>query len=402
MYDAIIVGARCAGSPTAMLLARKGYQVLLVDQDSFPSDMMSTHYIHQAGIAKLKGWGLLDKVIATNCPPISNLTVHFGPISLSGSPPPVDGVADAYCPRRRLLDQILLEAAIEAGAEFREKFTVHELLTEGETVTGLRGRSNGGAAVEEQARIVIGADGVHSFIARAVNAAEYEAVPGRTFGYYSYYSGLLTKSATLNFCEGCIIFRFPTNDGLTCLAVEAPVAGFHDFRADIEEHFLQTLAAVPGLREQVQAARREEPFRGTAGFDNYFRKPFGPGWALVGDAGYHKDPVTGQGITDSFRDAELLSDAIDCGLSGRSVIAEALAGYEAQRNAVSMPVYQITLQQVSFAPPPAEMQMLLGAVARQPRETDRFLGLLSGGTPITEYFAPENVQRILAGAAHAG
>jgi 2-polyprenyl-6-methoxyphenol hydroxylase-like FAD-dependent oxidoreductase len=401
VYDAIVVGARCAGSPTAMLLARKGYRVLIVDRDAFPSDIMSTHYIHQSGIARLNRWGLLDKVVATNCPPIANITAEFGPVVISGTPPPIDGIVDAYCPRRRLLDQILVEAAVEAGAEFREKFTVHDLLTDGDTVTGIRGRSGGGASVEERAEIVIGADGMHSVVARTVSAPEYEVVPGKTFGYYSYFSGLPVEGATVYHRERSINFTFPTNDGLTCVAVEAPVDGFHAFRANIEANFLRALDDVAGLSERVRAAKREEPFRGTGDLANFFRKPFGPGWALVGDAGYHKDPVTGQGITDALRDAELLSDAIEAGRGGRAPLDEALAGYEAQRNVVAMPLYQITLQQISFAPPPAESQMLLGAVARRPEEMSRFLGLLSGGTSTSEYFSPENLKRVIAGAAPA-
>src|SRR6476661_7990860 len=131
MYDAIVVGARCAGAPTAMLLARKGYRVLLVDRDKFPSDTMSTHLIHKAGIAKLLRWGLLDKVVATNCPPITQISADFGPVVLTGSPPDVDGATASYCPRRRLLDKILIDAAIEAGVEMRESFTVHEAVASG-------------------------------------------------------------------------------------------------------------------------------------------------------------------------------------------------------------------------------------------------------------------------------
>src|SRR5579864_1327543 len=117
MYDAIVIGARCAGSPTAMLLARKGYRVLLVDKATFPSDIMSTHYIHQSGVAQLRRWGLLDRLIASNCPPLSRITFDLGPFALTGSPPPADGIADAYCPRRTVLDKLLVDAAVEAGAE---------------------------------------------------------------------------------------------------------------------------------------------------------------------------------------------------------------------------------------------------------------------------------------------
>jgi 2-polyprenyl-6-methoxyphenol hydroxylase-like FAD-dependent oxidoreductase len=158
-YDAIIVGARCAGAPTAMLLARKGYRVLLVDRATFPSDTMSTHIIHPPGISALKRWGLLDRLASTGCPPIAGYSFDFGPIRIAGSLRPDDGVATAYCPRRTVLDYLLVEAAVAAGAELRERFTVEEVLIESGHVTGVRGHTAGGATVTERARVVVGADG---------------------------------------------------------------------------------------------------------------------------------------------------------------------------------------------------------------------------------------------------
>ena len=169
-YDAIVVGARCGGAPTAMLLARKGYRVLLLDRAGFPSDTLSTHYIHQPGIARLARWGLLDRIVASNCPPVRQLLFDVGPFALAGTPPPADGVAEAYAPRRTVLDQILVDAAVAAGAELRPHFSVQELLTDGDRVTGVRGRAAGGVAVTERAHLVIGADGVRSLVARAVQA----------------------------------------------------------------------------------------------------------------------------------------------------------------------------------------------------------------------------------------
>jgi len=316
MYDAIIVGARVAGAPTAMLLARKGYRVLLVDRDTFPSDTMSTHLLLNSGVAKLSRWGLLDQVIATNCPPIDRITLDLGPVVVSGTPAPVNGITESYCPRRARLDKILIDAAVAAGVELRESFTAHELVRDGERVAGIRGRSGGGVLVEEQARIVIGADGIHSLVARLVQAPEYNAVPARSCGYYSYFSGIPVDAATIYQRDKRILFSFPTNDGLTCLAAEWPNAEFHEIRQDIEGSFNKALQLVPALAERVAAAKREERWNGFGEIPNFFRRPFGPGWALVGDAGYHKDPVTGRGISDSFRDAEWLAEAIYDGLSG--------------------------------------------------------------------------------------
>ena len=162
-YDAIVVGARCAGSPTAMLLARAGQRVLLVDRATFPSDTVSTHAVHAPGVAALRRWGLLERLDATGCPPLRTYSYDFGPFTISGPPNPVDGdVCYAYGPRRTVLDKLLVDAAAEAGAEVREGFVVEEVVFDNNAVTGLRGHAKGGKTVTESARIVIGADGRNS------------------------------------------------------------------------------------------------------------------------------------------------------------------------------------------------------------------------------------------------
>ena len=304
MYDAIVVGARCAGSPTAMLLARKGYRVLLVDKATFPSDTISTHYIHQISIARLKRWGLLERVVSSNCPPICKTIFDVDSYTLVGSPPPVDGVAEAYSVRRFILDKILVDAAVEAGAELREAFSVEELVRDGGRVTGIRGHSVGGSPVTETARVVIGADGRNSLVARTVQAPAYTTHPPFTCIYYAYWSGVPTDALEYYPREGLGIVVFPTNDGLTCISTSCPSKDFHAFRSDIEGNFWQQLERVPTFAERVRAGKREERFLGTGDLPHFFHKLYGPGWALVGDAGYHKDPLNGEGITDAFRDAE--------------------------------------------------------------------------------------------------
>src|SRR5215211_876593 len=227
MYDAIVVGARCAGSPTAMLLARKGYRVLLLDRAGFPSDTLSTHYIHQPGVASLKRWGLLDDVIATGCPPVRHQIFDVGPFALVGAPPPADGVADGYGPRRHVLDEILVRAAADAGAELREHFTVDELVMDGERVIGVRGRTRGGRTVAESARIVVGADGMRSFVARSVGAEMYNVKPKRTCAYYSYWDGVEVENAELYPRPDRMIITAPTNDGQAIVIVYWPLAEFH-------------------------------------------------------------------------------------------------------------------------------------------------------------------------------
>src|SRR3954470_284948 len=186
-YDAIVVGARCAGSPTAMLLARKGYRVLLVDRASFPSDTLSTHILHPPGAGAMQRWGLLDRLTATGCPPIDTYAFDFGPFTIAGAPGTADSPV-AYCPRRIVLDKILVDAASEAGAEVREEFTVEDIVVEDGVVVGIRGHSKDGQTVTERARVVVGADGRYSRVAEAISPARYNEKPEILCGYYSYWS----------------------------------------------------------------------------------------------------------------------------------------------------------------------------------------------------------------------
>lgn len=358
MYDAIVIGARVAGAPTAMLLARKGYRVLLLDRSRFPSDTMSTHYLQQDGVRRLQHWGLLDRLVEAGTPPIPRLTFDMGPMTMPA--PPAPDAPPAFCPRRMVLDAILVRAAVEAGAELREGFSVQEILIDDGRVAGVRGRAQGDA-VEERARIVIGADGMRSILARTVKPEVYNTRPTLGCGYYSYWSGIPHDGgAELHLRDGNALFLFPTNDDQTCVAVEWQNHRFHEVRSDIEGSFFAALAKSPALGERVRAGSREERFSGTGDLPNFFRKPYGHGWALVGDAGYHKDPVTGTGITDAFRDAEFLVDAIDAGLSGCEPIDEALAGYERQRNKAAFPMYEVTCRIAEFRPPGPHLAALFG------------------------------------------
>lgn len=367
MYDAIIVGARVAGAPTAMLLARQGYSVLLLDRDTFPSDIMSTHYIHVPGQARLQRWGLLDRVIATGAPWITKRTLHFDdmPMVIPDLPLPSDLSPNTICPRRYALDKILVDAAVEAGAEMREGASVRELIWEDGRVAGVRGHI-GGEPLEERARIVIGADGMHSLVAREVKPEEYDTHPSLTYGYYTYWTGIEDTGMHIYFfSEGNGILVFPTNDGKHCVGVGGIHEEFKDFRADIEGNYMKALEQVPHIAEQVKHGERER-FIGTADMPNYFRKPFGPGWALTGDAGYHRDFITGLGINDAFLQAELLSDALHTAWSGQSTEEEALAAFQHKRDEFFKTTYDVTITIASgkIVEPVKFMEFGL-AVARQ-------------------------------------
>jgi flavin-dependent dehydrogenase len=396
MYDAIVIGARCAGAPTAMLLARKGYRVLLVDKASFPSDHLSTHYIRLPGLALLKRWGLLEKVAALSCPPLTNARVDFGSFVLYGAIPSFEGITATYCPRRTLLDKLLVDAAVEAGAELREGFSVQELHREDGRVTGIHGRLHGNTREELHARIIIGADGLHSLVARKMQAPMYNIRPTLTCAYYAYWSGAASTDIEVYQREQRTIVLFPTNDDLVNIYVAWPPQEFARYRADIENNYLQTLDLVPELSARIRSGKRVGRFRGTADLPNFFRRPYGPGWALAGDAGYHKDPALAFGITDAFRDAELLTEAIDAGFSGHRPLDDALAHYEQQRNEVGFPLYDLTCQIASFEERPPEVEQLLLALSRNPTETARFLAVMEGIVPTHEFFDPSNIARIMS------
>jgi len=398
MYDAIVVGARCAGAPTALLLARKGYKVLLLDRGTFPSDMpFSNHYVHQTGSARLKRWGLLDALKASNCPPIYTNHFDYGAFSLTGSPVPAEGgVTEAFAPRRIRLDQILVDAAVNAGVELREGFSVQEVLFEDGRVTGIRGQQRNRPAVTEHARITVGADGMFSVVAKAVKAPEYKTGPALEGSWYAYYSGVPMVGWHLWLRPGRVIFAYNTNDNLTLIGVAFAARDLPVVRSNVERHHSSVLAEhAPELWERMQSGKRESRYVGGA-IPSHVRKPYGPGWALVGDAGYQKDPCTASGITDAFGSAEWLADAIDAGFSGRRPLEEALAGYEKTRNEAELPYFDFTTQLAALEPPPPEVQQLLEALRENPVQRSRFFGVLAHTVPVTEFFSPENMQAIFS------
>jgi len=399
-YDAIVVGARCAGSPTAMLLARKGYRVLLVDKATFPSDTMSTHVVHPPGLAALARWGLLDRLASTGCPPLEIYSFDFGPVTITGRPRPIDGIAHAYGPRRTILDQILIDAADEAGVEVREGFTVDDVLAHDGAVTGIRGHAKGAERVTERARVVIGADGRHSIVAKTVRPQQYNERPSRLAMYYAYWSDLpATGFDTFIRAEhrrGWAAAR--THEGLTVLPFGWPIEEFHANRSDIEGNFLAAVALDPEFAERVHAATRVSRFVGSAELPGYFRVPYGAGWALVGDAGYHKNPITAMGINDAFRDAELLGGALDDAFSGKRGYEDAMAGYQNARDTDVMPVYEFTDDFAQLEPPPPDLQQLIGAMAGNQPAMDDFVSVQASTLPAPEFFDPVNVGRIIAAA----
>jgi 2-polyprenyl-6-methoxyphenol hydroxylase-like FAD-dependent oxidoreductase len=396
-FDVIVVGTRCAGAPTAMLLARRGYRVLAVDRATFPSDTVSTHILHPLGVAALSRWGLLERLTATGCPPIHTYSYDFGPFTIAGAP----GTPEApvgYCPRRTILDKLLVDAAAESGVEIREGFTVEEVLVEDRRVVGIKGHSKHGDSVTERGWAVVGADGRQSIVADALRPQQYDEKPPLLAGYYSYWSGLPMDGRLENYVRDLRGFAAaPTHDGLTMVIAGWPYAEFAANKNDIEGHYLKTIALAPAFADRLGGAKREERFVGAA-VPNYFRKPYGPGWALVGDAGYNRDFITAQGIMDAFHDAELCAAALDHALSGTRPFDAAMLEYQRLRDARVKAMYDFTCELATLEPPPPALLQILSAVHGNRQAMDAFVQMTAGTISPNEFFAPENVNAIMAAA----
>jgi 2-polyprenyl-6-methoxyphenol hydroxylase-like FAD-dependent oxidoreductase len=336
-YDAIVVGARCAGAPTAMLLARAGARVLLVDRARFPSDTISGHAIKQPGVAYLKRWGLLDAVLATGCPPIHQLTIAVGDRVLPAPEAGPDSLP-VIGPRRTHLDLTLVQAAAAAGVDVHERTAVTEVVRDGHQVFGIQAQSHTGRALRALAPIVIGADGKQSFVARQVGAEYDHYQLPVSFAYFSYWSGASLDGVAMYLAPGRAAGMLPTHDGQVMAFVQCRWTERNAFRADVMGSYLATLRSFPAVADALAGATHEGPLRGMLDLPAFFRQSYGPGWALAGDAAHHKDPIIARGITDAFRDADLLAQAVGTGLGGETDLLPALARYQQVRDASSRQV----------------------------------------------------------------
>ena len=400
MYDVIVVGARCAGSPTAMLLARKGYKVLVVDRATFPSDTVSTHLVHPPGVDALQRWGILDRLVATGCPAIHTYAFDMGPFEISGTPGSGSGTsAVAYGRRRTLLDKLLVDVASEAGAEIREGFVVDEILRDGELVAGIRGHERGGATVNERARVVVGADGFNSMVANSVSAPDTTR-KRRSSRVTTAIGAVCRWTGASKAMKGPrrAFAAWPTNDNLTLVILGWPIDEFEANKSDIERHFLEGIERCsPKFAERMSGAKREERFAGMA-VPNFFRKPFGPGWAVVGDAGYNKDFITAQGISDAFRAAEWCAEALDASFSGRSTFDDAMTRYQTTRDEASLAIYEFTAQFAAMQPPTPQTQQLMKAIHGNQDAMNDFVRIIAGVVSPAEFFSEANIARIFAAA----
>ncbi len=379
MFDVAIVGARCAGSTTAMLLARRGYRVLLLERSAFPHDTLSTLFIHLRGMELLAQWELLPDVLATGCPPLTTLSFTGAGIRVEGPLPAADGEPRMVCaPRRYVLDDVLARGAVRAGVEFRQGVSVTGLHWEDGSVAGVVCRAPDGRARVERARLVIGADGRRSTVARLADAP-YTRWDGRlTRAWYTYWDGLDDPSLRLFLGQGVGAAAIPTHDGLTLVNVQFPVDHPLGERRDRERLYLDLVGrAAPGLREAVAGARRADRLHCCGDLPNFFRRSTGPGWALVGDAALHKDPLGAQGIADAFEQAALLDECLGDGLGDRGRTAAALERYAAALESRFTPPYEENLRHARLSD--AERHMAaLQEFRHHPGFRQGFLRALSG------------------------
>jgi 2-polyprenyl-6-methoxyphenol hydroxylase-like FAD-dependent oxidoreductase len=366
-YDVIIVGARVAGSSLATLLGRQGKRVLLLDRDHFPSDTLSTHFLHPTGVELLDRLGVLAEVEAAGFRRITRQRTHVEDAVFEGAMrgPGLYGL----CPRRDTLDAVLIRrATAHPTVTFMQRTSVEELIRDNGRVAGIRGRRWDGTRFEARARVVVGADGKHSKVARWVGARAYDEVPALRPMYYAYYRGVapLTEPACEVFYQdGRIGFLLPMEPGTDCLVLEVRPEEFPAFRADPNRRFEVVFKQLYGMARRLERAKREGPVRGTRGVDNFLREPAGPGWALIGDAACLKDPSTGFGIEDAFRQAFLLADALGATLDGAGW-ETTMTEYHRRRDQALLPGYRATLAYTRTPDAPAESVAWLHGVLALP------------------------------------
>lgn len=376
-YDVVVVGARCAGAATAMLLARGGLSVLAIDRSPYGSDTLSTHALLRGAMVQLVRWGLADRVRQSGAALVRRTTFHYADQAVPIDIAPRDGVEWLAAPRRTVLDALLVDEARRAGATVVHGPRVAGLLRaiRGHGVHGVELQGRDGARRSIRAGIVIGADGARSTVAGLVRAAPYRVGRHAAGVVFAYWTGLDVDGYEWRFSPGAATGVIPTNDGAVCVFAGCSSARFLEvIRHDLEVGYFDLLRAVsPALRDAVSRARRAGRFRGFAGERGWMRQSWGPGWALVGDAGYFKDPITAHGITDAFRDAEILARAV---LTGSE---RALAGYQDARDALSIGLFEITDEVAGFE---GSMGELEAVHRRMSREMNREAAALAALGPL--------------------
>lgn len=344
-YDVVIVGARCAGAATAMLLARQGLRVLAIDSGRYGSDTVSTHALMRAGVIQLSRWGVLNGIRAAGTPVVRSTSFHYGDEVVEVKIKPQDDVDGLYAPRRTVIDRLLVDTAQTAGAEITFETRLVDLVrTDNGRVCGIRLRDSHDRERQVSTGLVIGADGVRSTVARLVGADCYRTGRHATGVIFTYWSGTGVDGYNWYYNAGVSAGVIPTNDGHTCIFASVPQSRFQErMRQGTDAGYRQVLKECGSdVAAIVERSERVEKYRGFSGEVGFFRQSYGLGWALVGDAGYFKDPLTAHGITDALIDAELLAEAVAAGTE------VAFAGYQSARDKLAVAHFEVTDAVASF------------------------------------------------------
>ncbi|HSH58237.1 MAG TPA: NAD(P)/FAD-dependent oxidoreductase [Acidimicrobiales bacterium] len=399
-FDVVVVGGRCAGSPLAAHLARSGLEVCVVDRAEFPSDTISTHLFQVEGVAVLERLGVVERLRATGAPWIETVSMRVEDVSVRQRLPrrPADA-GPALCVRRPLLDTVLVERARESGAQVRTSMRVTGLVEHGGRVCGVKALSGAGRQVELRARLVVGADGRASTLARLVGARSYHVVANQRFGYWAYFEGARRESpaaVTFERWDDELVIGAPTDSGLYIAMTLPPLERLASFTADLESSFDAHLAASPLVSAILDGARRTGRPRGTAGYPGFFRESAGPGWVLVGDAGHFKDPTPGQGISDALRQGETLAEAIVQGLGGARPLDAALAHWWRWRDDDAFEMHWFCSDMGAAGPVPRPFLEMVRDFASRPEGLDAWFEILSHRLEPSEVLTPA---RLLAATA---
>ncbi|QXJ23388.1 NAD(P)/FAD-dependent oxidoreductase [Actinomadura graeca] len=399
MYDVIVVGARISGSAVALLLAERGYRVALIDRARFPSPTSSaTNLIHPPGVLRLRRWGVLDALAGHATPRLTRYSLRSGTARLEAALPVVDGADHALSPPRLQLDHALVRRAVDAGAELCEGVSVQDLLRSGDgTVVGVAGTSKGAGRFTGKAALVIGADGKNSTVAELAGAVKYRRQPVLSKSSWTYWEGLPEETVVRTHRRNRKhSFTWSTHDGLTIVGVAWPATEFPSGRTaeQVDDAVIEAFAdADPDFARDLRETRRADRWL-TGAVPNFLRVPHGPGWALVGDSGATRDPITASGITHALLSAELLADAVHDGLSGLRPMKEALDAYARARDRLVVDHYDYTRDYARIADHSPEERALIQAMGRSPHHARQMIGLFATVVPPADFYTRANFREL--------
>jgi 2-polyprenyl-6-methoxyphenol hydroxylase-like FAD-dependent oxidoreductase len=403
-YDVIVVGARMAGVATAALLARQGARVLLVDRATFPAPTVSCPIIFGNSLRVLERIGALAAVEAIGAPQIRYYGTRTPDFDLVARLPRSHGRVYAYAIRREVLDTVVLGCVrSQPGISVREGFGVTDLVWGMGQVVGVRGRQGHGAEEIVYARAVVGADGKRSLVARAAGAPIYDRLEGQSCAFYAYYRDFapLHEPSAVIYGDRATrsgVLVFDADSGLTAVSVGLPAERFVEARKDPQRALERTWRALPQVAERGRRAKRVTPVMGQSSIDSFYRQSHGPGWVLVGDAGHYIDPITGQGINNALRSAELFAEAW-ARTRRRASWSSAMAGYQRQRDGATRSMYNLlafSAQLQAVAEAGLDLGTpLMQAIARRPEVASRYIGIYSGATPVGQFFNPLHLARLM-------